>query len=376
MPDVVEGGAEVQVDHACLVASQRLRHEVDRGMRGPLRAIAVRPRLEIRLEERFQQQLESSLDHAVSDGRNRKDAHLRAAVLWNFVPPIPPWAISPGDQFIPELLEALVHPRCLNGPEGDAIASRRPVVGFRQRVGRPERFLFADVDVQAPAAPRRFRLRLDVNLSPQVLQRDGRRCHVVPASHLAKDTHAVGPLRSAGITPRPHYSGPIRHPLVFRHLPGGFPLYGVPCSGAFTPGRGGLLQSLSASLPPCHRCNPAEVLRRVGQVRRGMLPSPPIYGIGLRISLVTRLRARSLPLWPGDSLTTPGMALSIGFRSLISRCPAIHATGRWLLPRWVCPPLNTPALAGRTNRAKQEFRGESLPVRSRCREAARTFHAA
>src|SRR5467141_700697 len=37
-------------------------------------------------------------------------------------------------------------------------------------------------------------------------------------------------------------------------------LYGLPCSGDFSPGRGGLLQLLSMSLSPCCRFHPAEVV--------------------------------------------------------------------------------------------------------------------
>src|SRR5215469_18318520 len=36
-------------------------------------------------------------------------------------------------------------------------------------------------------------------------------------------------------------------------------LYGLPCSAVFTTGGGGLLQLLSASLPPCRRYHPVEV---------------------------------------------------------------------------------------------------------------------
>src|SRR5207248_4961349 len=42
-------------------------------------------------------------------------------------------------------------------------------------------------------------------------------------------------------------------------------LYGLPCSGDFAPGRGGLLQLLSMSLSPCRRFHPAEVNSRIGQ---------------------------------------------------------------------------------------------------------------
>ena len=42
-------------------------------------------------------------------------------------------------------------------------------------------------------------------------------------------------------------------------------LYGLPCSGDFSPGRGGFLQLLSMSLSPCCRFHPAEVNSRIGQ---------------------------------------------------------------------------------------------------------------
>src|SRR5215510_14804026 len=54
-------------------------------------------------------------------------------------------------------------------------------------------------------------------------------------------------------------------------------LYGLPCSGDFSPGRGRLLQLLGMSLSPCRRFHPAEMNSR--SVRLFMLPSP--YGCGL-----------------------------------------------------------------------------------------------
>src|ERR1019366_8057883 len=43
-------------------------------------------------------------------------------------------------------------------------------------------------------------------------------------------------------------------------------LYDLPCSGDFSPGRGGLLQLLGMSLSPCCRFHPAEVRCRLGQI--------------------------------------------------------------------------------------------------------------
>ncbi len=57
----------------------------------------------------------------------------------------------------------------------------------------------------------------------------------------------------------------------------------------------------------------------------------------------------SLTLRPGDLLTIPRMALSVGFIDFVSSTDTTQATGLRLLPRWVCLPLNMPAFAGRTS---------------------------
>src|SRR5687767_1158456 len=62
------------------------------------------------------------------------------------------------------------------------ITARGAVVVFRQLIGSTERLVFADVAIQAPKSPRWFGLRLDVESSSQVLQRDGCLCHLTPAS--------------------------------------------------------------------------------------------------------------------------------------------------------------------------------------------------
>ncbi len=134
--------------------------------------------------------------------------------------------------------------------------------------------------------------------------------------------------RSAGITPRLHYYGPIRHPLVFRRLPGspGYTAYLAPPH--LEAGRGGLLQLLSASLSPCRRCYPAEVARHVSQ-------RVPFDAAFTRFS---EARPSGLPRFgatPAFAHTAarglahhPLVALSIGFRASISLLPAIRATGR------------------------------------------------
>jgi hypothetical protein len=63
-------------------------------------------------------------------------------------------------------------------------------------------------------------------------------------------------LCSTDVTPLHRYYQPLRHPLAFDPLPGvaGYKVYLSP--GAFSLGRGGLLQLLSVSLSPCCRYHP------------------------------------------------------------------------------------------------------------------------
>src|SRR5260370_332299 len=78
-------------------------------------------------------------------------------------------------------------------------------------------------------------------------------------------------------------------------------LYGLPCSGDFSLGRGGSLQLLSMSLSPCCRFHPAEVNIRIGQ------SSAAHAAFALRLKarpsgiLIFEATMRSLLLRPGDS---------------------------------------------------------------------------
>src|SRR5260221_14030863 len=57
-----------------------------------------------------------------------------------------------------------------------------------------------------------------------------------------------------------------------------------------------------------------------------MLPSPRIRGLGLRSQILSRPPLGSLALRPGDSLTIPKMALSVGFIRFVSSTDASQAT--------------------------------------------------
>src|SRR5262249_52527713 len=86
------------------------------------------------------------------------------------------------------------------------------------------------MDVQTPETPGRVSLRLDVYSPSQVLQANGRLCHLVLAFLIVGELQTAGPLRSSVIPPTPPYCGPIRPPLDFDRLPGcaGYTIYLAP----------------------------------------------------------------------------------------------------------------------------------------------------
>ncbi len=63
-----------------------------------------------------------------------------------------------------------------------------------------------------------------------------------------------------------------------------------------------------------------------------MLPSPGTKGLGLRSQFLTRPLLGSLALRPGDSLTIPRMAWSVGFLRFVSSAEATQATGVLTVP--------------------------------------------
>ena len=115
------------------------------------------------------------------------------------------------------------------------------------------------MDIRSPETPGFLSLRLEVYSPPQVLQIHGRLCHLVLASlRVGETTNSRVPSLcghcSASSLIRTH-PPPSRRRSTSRFSR----LYDLPCSGDFSPGRGGLLQSLGVSLPPCRRFHPAEV---------------------------------------------------------------------------------------------------------------------
>src|ERR1700719_2651164 len=106
------------------------------------------------------------------------------------------------NQFLPEPLEPCLQPFGLDGLKRHSVNSRSAVVLLGQPIGFAQRLQLADMHVQSPKPPGRFSLRLAVYPPPQVLQTNGRLCHLTPASPiLPEEAQTAGSLCSADVTP-------------------------------------------------------------------------------------------------------------------------------------------------------------------------------
>ena len=201
-----------------------------------------------------------------------------------------------------------------------------------------------------PPVPSDLSLHLQINLSAQILQTNGRLYHLAPASPCClKTVNSRVPL-----LPR-NYSGStlIRtHPPPSR-LSAHFPLFTViePTLLRKISSRGEEGFS-SCSACPCHRAvatTPPEWMAVSISFRRSMLPSPYGCGLGLWGFALSGPPMRSLSLRPGDSLTSlkdcfvNGLQI-LGFPPICHssyRIPDSYPGRAKLLP-------NMPAFAGHT----------------------------
>src|SRR5262249_43826066 len=119
------------------------------------------------------------------------------------------------------------------------------------------------------------------------------------------------------------YYQPLRHPLVFGRFPGitGYTAYLAPSLS-----RRDEEGFSSCSARPRHHAvalTPPEEPAASASLRRALRPSPSGCGLGLRGFALSGPPLRSLALRPGDSLTIPRMAWSMGFRTF-GFPPACH----------------------------------------------------
>jgi len=165
---------------------------------------------------------------------------------------------------------------------------------------------------------------------------------------LLEKLRTVRPLRSTDVTPLHRYYPPLRHPLAFDPLPGvaGYKVYLAP--GISTWGEEGFSSCLAC---PCHHAiaiTPPEWVGRIRQLRPPMLPSPYGCGLGLRGFALSGPPTRSLSLRPGESPPSRRWLCRWASGHRFPSSLPSKLRGFWLLPRWDCLPLNTPAFAGRT----------------------------
>ncbi len=133
VPDAVEVAREINVDDAVLAAAQSRSHLLDRLVRRTSRARPEGAVREVGFEDRFQNQPEGALDHAVSDRGDRDHADL-AALLRNLSSSIRPGAVRAGAQVRGEFREELAAaalPR-------SARTSRRRIQGRRCCASPPD----------------------------------------------------------------------------------------------------------------------------------------------------------------------------------------------------------------------------------------------
>src|SRR6267378_3898219 len=181
MLHIIKVGSQIQIDDFDLLFNDCLCYPVDRFMCRSFRSISVRSCLEVRFEDRFQDELEGSLDHAITDGRNRENSDF-SPVFGYFLLPYPHGSIRVVDQFVSDLLQTWTY-----SPQkrlvGSAFAlSYRLLLRSCKLLG---------VFVISPLPPVLF----------EPLQTAG------------------FPL-STGITPLHRYYEPLLLPLVFHHFPG------------------------------------------------------------------------------------------------------------------------------------------------------------
>src|SRR5262245_8039986 len=93
----------------------------------PPRPVAKRPRLEVSLEDGFQDELHGSLAHAVANARDTENADL-AAVFRYLLPPVPHRTVRVCSQLVPDVPKESFHSARLDGLEGDPVNARSPVI--------------------------------------------------------------------------------------------------------------------------------------------------------------------------------------------------------------------------------------------------------
>jgi hypothetical protein len=102
--------------------------------------------------------------------------------LWYLLFPVRGGLVRFEDQFVPYLLQELLHSALFDGFKGNPVDSRSAIVLSGHQISFKQGIQFAYMDVQSPKPPGFISLRLDVNPLPQVMQADRRIYHSASAS--------------------------------------------------------------------------------------------------------------------------------------------------------------------------------------------------
>src|SRR5215831_12094200 len=127
MPDIVEVGSQIKIEDPRFPLHNRFSHSLDHVVCCPLGPISIRPRLEVRLEHRFEDELERTLHHSVPNRRDRQDADFAPVFRYLLLAGWERRVGAPG-QFVAQLLEQSLHALRLDGRETICSAAReRPL---------------------------------------------------------------------------------------------------------------------------------------------------------------------------------------------------------------------------------------------------------
>src|SRR6201993_3067548 len=147
VPNVVKVSSQVKVENTRLPLDYRFSHPLNCVMCCLLGPISKRSRLEVRLEHRFEDELERALHHSIPDRRNRKNTDFVAPVFRYLLLPSWKWLVRAPGQFVPYLLEKSIYALRFDGFEGHSVNSRSAIVFFRYLIRFAQCLHLADVNV-------------------------------------------------------------------------------------------------------------------------------------------------------------------------------------------------------------------------------------
>jgi len=188
-------GVQGKSQDACLRVHERCRHTCN-GLRGaPLGAGALRPLVDVGVNERRHETLQSPWHHTVTPRRARQDAPACAVTVRHRLASLSRGSLRAVEQRAASRCEAGCHPRHRQGCTRHSVTPWSAVVCLGPSGGCPAGCPRADVGTQAPESPGRCRLRLDVSPPAPVWPPERRGAPVAPASRVVRGvTHRRGPL--------------------------------------------------------------------------------------------------------------------------------------------------------------------------------------